>query len=841
MAEPKKKNLLKYVTAVLSALFLIFLAAWGIVHFNSLKYSASENADNYLGALAASKGAELNGYAELLGSRIERAPVPDDFYETKKVKRKTVRKFLGEEWLKAQTNHFEAETAALYSPEGRLVASRGAGKFEETIAVSQNASRGKQLRFKETDGKFYAELNVRINNYPEESFKAEYLLLNIPVDGTIFKSLKNAPLYFKSEEIFIAAEGTPSYYVDLKAYKLNKIDPASKEEKFSLVIPSNEEELKISTGREGQQTASRMKKVPGLNMSIVTRADVKEIEEFYKPEGIKITIFISAVAFLLAVINFFLFKASKKKTKGSKVSEPIPAGIPAESAGDELDASSIQQKEIVSDEAAVYPGKEEAPMNAGCSSQQENSVTQSELEKIFITAADEAMPMQNREEPVLEEISTAQEESIPDDSASLPDESFIAEAIANESVPEIAEEPEENINDKEGIAGISEDTETSGAENKLPEDELPQLPETVIEPAGNDGMQQFAIEENFPVPGITAKEETAEPVPLPAPEILIEEVPQSEGQTEDEVPEQELVEGTIDYYSTISEPSPYEKPKKEILNRLDSIKGFGLIPKILFEINLLLKNEPDNNQKLASLIVKEHSLTAKLLRTANAPYYGLKKKVTSVEYAIILLGREEIFRLVTALSLSDAVRFPSTNQLRYLDYWHHTMSVGFSSRDIAERLGFKEISNEAFLGGIFHDLGIQILAKYFQKEFEQITEKVISGVNALEAEKTVLGATHQEIGRYSAEKWGLPEMIFDAICFHHNPTASVNAQILSGIINMSDWMTHQVTKRQSFWEGGLELEPSNYKLLGFKSITERNEFLENYYPVLHAAIASIHF
>ena len=302
-----------------------------------------------------------------------------------------------------------------------------------------------------------------------------------------------------------------------------------------------------------------------------------------------------------------------------------------------------------------------------------------------------------------------------------------------------------------------------------------------------------------------------------------------------------MVEGKIDYISGIGIPTEYEKPKKEIMGRLDSIKGFGLIPKILFEINLLLKNDPENNQKLANLIVKEHSLTTKLLRTANAPYYGLKKKVTSVEYAIILLGREEITRLITALSLSDAVRFPSTNQLRYLDYWHHTMAVGFTSRDIAEKLGFKEISNEAFLGGIFHDLGIQILAKYFSNEFERITEKVIAGTNALEAEKSVTGSTHQEIGRYAAEKWGLPEMIYDAICFHHNPAASQNAGVLTGIINMSDWMTHQITKRQSFWEGGLDLEASNFKELGFKNYSARNEFLENYYPNLHATIASIHF
>ncbi len=277
------------------------------------------------------------------------------------------------------------------------------------------------------------------------------------------------------------------------------------------------------------------------------------------------------------------------------------------------------------------------------------------------------------------------------------------------------------------------------------------------------------------------------------------------------------------------------KSKNKILSSLDQVKKLGYIPKILFEVNQLLKKEPENSAKLSALISKDLALTSKMLSVANSPLYGLQRKVTSIEYTIVLLGIKEVNRLVTAISLSDAVRFPSSNKVKYLDYWKHSMVVGNSARDIAFKLGFPDLASDVFLAGIFHDLGIPILAKYFPADYDLIMNQIKEGKNCLDAEMEVLGLTHQEVGAYAARRWDLPEIIVNIIENHHNPMHFENNKTICGLVNLADWMTYGINPENSYWDTGSELENSIDELLGFKSIENREKFIDNYKPILQEA------
>jgi len=494
----------------------------------------------------------------------------------------------------------------------------------------------------------------------------------------------------------------------------------------------------------------------------------------------------------------------------AETTEVVP--VHAEEATVKVDEPAVQfQEEIVQEEI-----KEETPI----------------IEEEIPVLTDEA----EQAIPAVEEIESEREPEVVLIEAEK-NEAIISEEIsALEEAPPATEIIEEVIQDAEPFIPVAEQAETVIEPDVTTAQEIPvsepykELEDVEIARPGISKAikESFSESEDAVDSTDSIEDKTEEPAPLF----------ENEPEQKEEI---ELVEGKLDFIEKPFTLTEYQKPKREITSKLDGVKGFGLIPKILFEINLLLKREPDNRNKLASVIIKEQSLTTKLLAVANSPYYGLKKKVTSIEYALLLLGTDEVCRLVTALSLSDAVRFPSTPHLRYLDYWYHSMVVGFTARDIASKLEFHEIVNDVFLGGIFHDLGIQILAKYFPKEFEAIAAKILKGDNVLAAELETVGSTHQEIGRYAAERWGLPDVIFDAIAFHHSPAKSESGKVMAGIINIADWMVHQVTNKESFWDSVVELDADNHMILGFKSIEERNTFLEDYYPALHATLGAIRF
>jgi HD-like signal output (HDOD) protein len=280
--------------------------------------------------------------------------------------------------------------------------------------------------------------------------------------------------------------------------------------------------------------------------------------------------------------------------------------------------------------------------------------------------------------------------------------------------------------------------------------------------------------------------------------------------------------------------------KSRIILALEQIRNLPSIPKVMFEVTNILKHEPVNNIRLSETISKDQGLTTKVLSIANSPLYGLQRKVSSLEFAILLLGGEEIGSIVTAVSLADAIRFNTSANFRYMDYWKHSMLVAISSRDIARRLGMNEISGDAFLAGMLHDLGFQLLIRYFPNEYSKILVLVENGdPDFLAAENAVLGITHQEMGRFLAQKWGLPESLCDVLEFHHNPEKSKQNPLLVSIIHLADCMTQEFKIGDTFWDKSISFHTYVSEVLGFESLEQLADFTSEYKDVFADTADSI--
>ncbi len=77
-----------------------------------------------------------------------------------------------------------------------------------------------------------------------------------------------------------------------------------------------------------------------------------------------------------------------------------------------------------------------------------------------------------------------------------------------------------------------------------------------------------------------------------------------------------------------------------------------------------------------------------------------------------------------------------------------------------------------FTAGLLHDIGKVILNEYVAKDFAEIIRRVTDDrMSFAEAERQVLGFSHEEVGCMIAEKWKLPSAIVRCIRFHHEPSA----------------------------------------------------------------------
>ena len=71
-----------------------------------------------------------------------------------------------------------------------------------------------------------------------------------------------------------------------------------------------------------------------------------------------------------------------------------------------------------------------------------------------------------------------------------------------------------------------------------------------------------------------------------------------------------------------------------------------------------MNSKTTNNQQLIDIISKEQSFVAKVLAIANSPIYGLRKEVSTIDFAIMILGYNELRHIVFVISfLSECGSF----------------------------------------------------------------------------------------------------------------------------------------------------------------------------------------
>lgn len=287
---------------------------------------------------------------------------------------------------------------------------------------------------------------------------------------------------------------------------------------------------------------------------------------------------------------------------------------------------------------------------------------------------------------------------------------------------------------------------------------------------------------------------------------------------------------------SLTNPTAEQETKKKYLN---SIRNLPSIPIVMFEVTKLLDNPMTSTNELGKIISKDQGLTAKILTVANSPLYGLPRKVSTIEFAIVVLGFEQIKNIVIALSMIEAFSSKDKDDWNRKDFWIHSLSTALGAKRIADDLGLAK-TGEAFTAGLLHDLGISVIQRYFNKEFKQIITAVNeSEINYLDAEMQILGMTHQDVGKFLTERWNLPDSLGETIANHHNPSFAENWKNLAAVVHLADYMTQRVSVGNYAWDKSIQLDENIISILNLGSRSYLDKLIENYEPIFKTDYESI--
>jgi putative nucleotidyltransferase with HDIG domain len=185
-------------------------------------------------------------------------------------------------------------------------------------------------------------------------------------------------------------------------------------------------------------------------------------------------------------------------------------------------------------------------------------------------------------------------------------------------------------------------------------------------------------------------------------------------------------------------------------------------------VGLLRQSASYSLSRMAEIASRDPAIAGRLIQAANSPLFYARMRIGSVRHALAYLGENASRRIVTALMARSM--FGSSGGLRRL--WEHSLKTAQFLENLAGAKGLMDPA-EALLTGLVHDVGRIALVR--QKEAARYMRLTEASGAATWAETLLIGVDHAELGARILESWRFPEVIVEAVRFHHRPAETGSA------------------------------------------------------------------
>jgi putative nucleotidyltransferase with HDIG domain len=211
------------------------------------------------------------------------------------------------------------------------------------------------------------------------------------------------------------------------------------------------------------------------------------------------------------------------------------------------------------------------------------------------------------------------------------------------------------------------------------------------------------------------------------------------------------------------------------------------MPVVATKVLQLVESGKADATEISRAISADAAVSARVLKISNSTFYGCRRKIQTLSEAVVVLGHNTIKGLAVAASVKEIYR-PSGLIENML--WEHSFGAALAAQLIAGKISHVS-ADEAFLAGLFHDLGKIIMNLREKEKFRQVIERCYNEMLMFEdVELTVFPYTHAELGGHVLAKWNLPESLITAVMLHHTfefpDPDDIYQRNLTAIANLAD-------------------------------------------------------
>jgi putative nucleotidyltransferase with HDIG domain len=223
---------------------------------------------------------------------------------------------------------------------------------------------------------------------------------------------------------------------------------------------------------------------------------------------------------------------------------------------------------------------------------------------------------------------------------------------------------------------------------------------------------------------------------------------------------------------------------------LDEIRNVDPWPPVATRVLRISQQEDVVPSELVAVIQTDSGLTARVLKLCNSAFYGFQRQISSLPEAGNLLGVQALVNLVLTSCVQQEFRASKEfGNDRGRRLWERSVMNALAASLLASINGEVD-RNKAYTAGLLQNIGHIVIDSFLEEYRDEIKAEREAGVDMLDAEKTVLGVNHAQIGARLARRWGLPEVIVDVVENHHTPEKSQVDPKLTAVAHLAESITY---------------------------------------------------
>jgi HD-like signal output (HDOD) protein len=211
--------------------------------------------------------------------------------------------------------------------------------------------------------------------------------------------------------------------------------------------------------------------------------------------------------------------------------------------------------------------------------------------------------------------------------------------------------------------------------------------------------------------------------------------------------------------------------------------GLPVVSPVATGLIAAVQREDVTPADVEAIVQADQALATEVLRASNSAFYCGLSPVKTVQAAIFRLGLAQVARLV--LLATERNRYTAHQPLLrrvMTKLWTHATACAQASEWLCRRLGHRGMEQEAFVGGLVHDIGKLFLVRVLDEMVATSKEPFHTPEPFL---MELLNVAHAEQGYRLVSGWNLPEVYCVIVRDHHTaePDAVDVPQLLVRLAN----------------------------------------------------------